>query len=122
MNDMDKTVGKSTEKTTTNRYYRKRIELFKLLDKIKLWPSRQGLLHGIKSLEKIGEQARITTHCNKTFTVNNSRNSRAARWLRNKWFGKACPICKVPGWKLEKYSATLFKRHYGSLLTGKNRE
>ena len=28
----------------------------------------------------------ITTHCNKTSMVNNSRNSRAARWLRNKWF------------------------------------
>lgn len=98
------------------RYYRKRVELFKLIDKIKLWPSRKGILHGIKSVEKHGDQARITTHCNKTFIVNNSRGSRAARWLRNKWFGKVCPVCKVPEWKLEKYNATGFKRHYGSSL------
>lgn len=98
------------------RYYRKRVELFKLIDKIKLWPSRQGILHGIKTVEKIGQQARITTHCNKTFIINNSRNSRSARWLRNKWYHKTCPDCQIPAWKLEKYSSTRFKRHYGSHL------
>ena len=104
------------KKEPQQRYYRKRVELYKLIDKIKLWPSRQGILHGIKTIEKMGEQARITTHCDKTFIVNNSRNSRAARWLRNKWFGKVCPICKIPDWKLEKYSATRFRRHHGSML------
>lgn len=99
------------------RYYRKRIELFKLIDKIKLWPSRRGILHGIKSVRKIGDQARIITHCNKEFIINNSRSSRAARWLRNKWFGKVCRECKIPDWKLEKYNATRFKRHYGSTLS-----
>ncbi|UCH93797.1 MAG: hypothetical protein JSV88_26505 [Candidatus Aminicenantes bacterium] len=107
-------------KEPPKRYYRKRVELFKLIDKIKLWPSRKGILHGIKAIEEMGDQARITTHCDKTFIVNNSRNSRAARWLRNKWFGKVCPICQVPDWKLEKYSATRFKRHYGSLLLDEN--
>jgi pyrrolysyl-tRNA synthetase-like protein len=99
------------------RFYRKRINLFKLIGKIKLWPSRKGILHGIKEIEILGEQARITTHCGKTFIVNNSRNSRAVRWLRNKWFGKVCHICKIPDWKLEKYNSTRFKRHYGSFLT-----
>ncbi len=108
------------KKEAPKRYYRKRVELFKLIDKIKLWPSRQGILHGIKNIEEMGEQVRITTHCDKTFIVNNSRNSRAARWLRNKWFGKVCPICKIPDWKLEKYSVTRFRRHYGSMLLDKN--
>jgi pyrrolysyl-tRNA synthetase-like protein len=103
-------------KPQKNRFYRKRVELFRLIDKIKLWPSRTGLLHGIRSMEEIGDTARITTHCNKTFVVNNSRNSRAARWLRNKWFAGACPVCQVPEWKLAKYSATQFKRHHGSDL------
>lgn len=107
------------EKAAKTRYYRKRVELFRLIDKIKLWPSRTGLLHGIQTIEKTGDTARITTHCNKTFTVNNSRNSRAARWLRNKWFAGACPACRVPEWKLAKYSSTQFKRHHGSdLLKG----
>ncbi|OQY06778.1 MAG: hypothetical protein B6I22_04555 [Desulfobacteraceae bacterium 4572_123] len=103
-------------KKPVKRYYRKRVELFRLIDKIKLWPSRTGTLHGIRTIEKIGDQARITTHCNKTFMVNNSRNSRASRWLRNKWFHDICPACRIPDWKLAKYSSTQFKRHHGSLL------
>ncbi len=101
------------------RFYRKRIELFRLIDKIKIWPSRTGVLHGIRSVEKRGEIAIITTHCNETFTVRNSRNSRAARWLRNKWFKSVCPACRVPEWKLEKYASTRFKRHFGSFLGNK---
>jgi len=104
------------DKTPAPRYYRKRVHLFSLIDKIKLWPSRKGILHGIRSLEKFGDQARVTTHCNKEFMIYNSKNSRAARWLRNKQFMGVCPQCGVPEWKLEKYNATLFKRHQGSLL------
>ena len=103
-------------KSGKKRYLRKRVELFRLIDKIKLWPSRKGLLHGIRTIEKMGDTARITTHCNKTFLVNDSRNSRAARWLRNKWFAGACPECRVPEWKLAKYSSTQFRRHHGSDL------
>ena len=105
-------------RTPAKRFYRKKVELFRLLDKIKLWPSRRGQLHGIKIMERFGDQARLTTHCNRSFTINNSRNSRAARWLRNKWFARPCPDCRVPEWKLEKYNSTRFKRHYGSALKG----
>ena len=107
---------KTPTKQPVKRYYRKRVELFRLIDKIKLWPSRKGLLHGIKTIEITGDQARVTTHCNKTFMITNSRNSRAARWLRNKWFRGVCGTCRVPEWKLEKYSSTYFKRRYGSDL------
>jgi len=106
----------TSNKKPAKRYYRKRVELFRLIEKIKLWPSRKGLLHGIKTIEIIGDQGRITTHCHKTFLITNSRNSRAARWLRNKWFSGVCGTCRVPDWKLEKYAATRFKRHYGSAL------
>jgi len=98
------------------RYYRKNVELFLLLDKIKLWPGRNGKLHGIREVEKQGKSAIITTHCGKTFRVYNSRNSRAARWLRNKWIVEPCKDCKVPQWKLDKYSKTYFSQHYGSDL------
>ena len=110
------------DKPPVKRYYRKRVELFRLIDKIKLWPSRRGILHGIKTIEVIGEQARITTHCNKIFLITNSRNSRAARWLRNKWFKSVCGTCRVPEWKLEKYSATYFKRQYGSDLHAQDKK
>ncbi len=103
-------------KTPAKRYYRKRVHLLRLIEKIKLWPSRKGILHGIRSIEKLGDQARITTHCNKSFLINNSKSSRAARRLRNKLFIGICPKCGVPEWKLEKYASTRFKRHQGSLL------
>lgn len=103
-------------KKQTKSYYRKRVELIKLLEKIKLWPSRKGILHGIKSIEIFGSQAEVITHCSQTFLVNNSRNSRAARWLRNKWYASACTLCVVPEWKIKKYSLTQFRRHQGSRL------
>ena len=108
----DETVTKPVKK----RFFRKRVRIFNLIDKIKLWPSRTGQLHGIKSIEIMGDTARLVTHCNKSFVINNSLNSRAARWLRNKWFVRVCPRCGVPAWKLEKYNATRFKRHQGSML------
>ena len=106
----------TTSTASRPRYYRKRVELLRLIDKIKLWPSRKGILHGIRTIEVMGDLAKLTTHCGKTFSVSNSRNSRAARWLRNKWFTQACPSCGVPDWKLEKYASTCFRRHQGSLL------
>ena len=106
----------SDTKPAAKRFYRKRVALFRLIEKIKLWPSRSGVLHGIRTIERLGETARITTHCNRTFTAHNSRNSRAARWLRNKMFVGVCRDCGVPDWKLEKYNATRFTRHHGSRL------
>jgi pyrrolysyl-tRNA synthetase-like protein len=108
-----------TEETHTpqKRYIRKRVDLFRLINKIKLWPSRKGILHGIRNIERFGKTARVTTHCNRSFFVNNSRNSRAARWLRNKLFVTSCEACAIPDWKLGKYHTTHFSRHAGSQLT-----
>lgn len=112
-------VQKGLEKdkhSLKQRYYRKNSDFFNLIGKIKLWPSRAGVLHGIKSIEIMGNTARITTHCNETFVVYNSKNSRAARWLRNKWSFSACKKCAIPQWKLEKYSSTLVNKGWGSKL------
>lgn len=98
-------------------YYRKRVDFFKLLQKMKMWPSRKGILHGIKSIKIIGNQATITTHCNETFMAYNSKNSRSARCLRNKWDLAVCKTCRVPSWKLQKYYATHFHQSYGSDLS-----
>lgn len=111
-----------TEKpTAAKHYYRKRVELFRLIEKIKLWPSRTGVLHGIRSIDYRGATAVITTHCGRTLLANNSRNSRAARWLRNKRFQGVCRACGIPDWKLAKYNATRFHRHFGSQLQSQGR-
>lgn len=106
-------LGNLNEK---KRYYRKSVDFFKLISKIKLWPSRNGTLHGIKTMTVRGNTAEIVTHCNERFLIYDSRHSRAARWLRNKWFFQVCDSCKIPDWKLEKYSTTYMTQHYGSKL------
>lgn len=102
--------------TERKRYYRKKAELFLLLEKMKLWPSRTGRLHGIREINLHGDYIIITTHCGKTIKTNNSRNCRATRWLRNKWAYTPCKECQVPQWKLDKYSKTFFNASYGSTL------
>lgn len=99
---------KKEEKKEVKRYIYKNQRLFDLINKIKLWPARSGTLHGIKNIETNGNMMTITTHCGEQFTVWDSKNSRSARWLRNRWSTCACKACKIPDWKLSKYSATVF--------------
>ena len=90
--------------------YWKRIPLFQLVEKVKLWPSRNGILHGIKTFEvRSPSYAVLVTHCNEQMIIRDSKSSRAARWLRNKWYVTVCPKCAIPEWKIKKYSVTLFK-------------
>jgi pyrrolysyl-tRNA synthetase-like protein len=101
-----KPAGKKKEKKT---YFRKREELYEVLNKVKLWPSRSGTLHGLKSVVWKASFIDLTTHCGQKVRIKNSKTSRVARWLRNKWYVKPCPRCKVPVWKLEKFSLTSFQ-------------
>ncbi len=91
------------------RYIQKRRPIFKILEKIKLWPSRSGILHGIKTIVKEGNCMIMETHCHEVIKVRISKNSRAARWLRNKWAERACSGCRIPAWKIAKFANTLFK-------------
>lgn len=104
----------TNERSITKRYLYKNQKLFPLVNKVKLWPSRTGILHGVKHLSKHsnqwGDTLNVVTHCGEEFTVQDSKNSRSARWLRNRLFKKPCPKCGVPEWKLEKYSQTTFTR------------
>jgi pyrrolysyl-tRNA synthetase-like protein len=98
------------------RYYRKRQRLWAMAAKMKLWPSRRGMLHGIKTIAKTAAGFDIETHCGLFFSARDSANSRAARWLRAKQYTAPCPNCRVPAWKLEKYGATVFSKRQGSVL------
>lgn len=91
------------------RYVQKHRPIFKLVEKIKLWPSRSGILHGIRSITKDGNFMIIETHCNKVIKARISKNGRAARWLRNKWAERICKSCRIPSWKISKFANTLFK-------------
>ena len=96
------------ESEKIKRYMYKNQRMFGMVSTIKLWPSRSGVLHGVKHIERKGNMLEIVTHCGESFVVWDSKTSRSARWLRNRWFRKPCPRCKIPEWKLEKYSSTVF--------------
>jgi pyrrolysyl-tRNA synthetase-like protein len=96
-------------KKEKKRYFRKHQDSHVVLQKIKLWPSRNGTLHGIKSVVLKGIFIEFSTHCGQKMRIRNSKTSRVSRWLRNKWYVRPCPACKVPAWKLEKYSSTSFQ-------------
>ena len=96
-------------KKVKKRYFRKHEELDNVLQKIKLWPSRTGTLHGIRKIVRKGAYIDIVTHCGNEVRIKNSKTSRVSRWLRNKWYARACPKCKIPEWKLEKFSSTSFQ-------------
>jgi len=81
----------------------KRPFLFDLVNKIKLWPSKRGVLHGVSEVENLGVLIRITTHCGTIIVAKSSRRSRAARWLRNRWMKTICSACAVPEWKTERF-------------------
>lgn len=100
-------------KRKKKKVFRKGEDLYYLIDRIKLLPSRKGILHGVRSVKCRGNVMTIITHCNQKVCVRYSKNSRLARWLRNKWYEKPCPSCRVPGWKLEKYSRTSFVKESG---------
>lgn len=90
------------------RFLQKNQSMFQTVSKIKLWPSRSGILHSVRSVEKKGNMMTITTFCGECFTVWNSKNSRSSRWLRNRLYKEPCQKCGVPDWKLSKYSTTVF--------------
>ncbi len=113
---MNTTHSQTYPATKKTRTYHKNQSLFALISKMRLWPSRQGYLHGLKEIVINNNTATLTTHCGHTFVVNNSRTSRASRWIRNKTIIKPCKACTVPDWKLEKYQGTQFKKKHGARL------
>jgi len=70
---------------------------------MKLWPSKSGILHGVRQVEDHGSLISITTHCGTIIVARSSRRGRAARWLRNRWMKNTCSVCKIPEWKTERF-------------------
>lgn len=91
-------------KTKILRRYRERNKRpFDLINKIKLWPSRTGVLHGVRTVKREGNCVVVTTHCGCTLKTNDSKNGRVLRQLKRRTFKKACKKCDVPRWKMEKF-------------------
>jgi pyrrolysyl-tRNA synthetase-like protein len=90
------------------RTVRRHTDPYSVIEKVKLWPSKTGLLHGVRSVKLKGGFVELQTHCGQSIRMRNSRNSRVARHLRNKIYEKPCARCRIPSWKLEKFGDTSF--------------
>jgi pyrrolysyl-tRNA synthetase-like protein len=90
------------------RTLRKHAAPYQVVDLVKLWPSKTGVLHGVRSVRLKGNTMEVQTHCGQVFRVRNSKTSRAARHLRNKIYEKPCRRCRIPAWKVEKFAETSF--------------
>lgn len=77
--------------------------LFALVDKVKLWPSRSGCLHGIRSLRLEGDHIVLETHCGATLRVRNSKHGRGKRQIKHGYYKRVCKRCRIPDWKIEKF-------------------
>lgn len=55
------------------RYYRKNVELFVLLNKMKLWPARSGVLHGIREINLQGKYALLPLTAARPIRLYNSQ-------------------------------------------------
>lgn len=96
-------VAKSKKRTV-----RRHADPYSVIQKVKLWPSKTGMLHGVRAVKLRGGFLELQTHCGQAIKIRNSRNSRVARHLRNKIYQKPCPHCRIPAWKLEKFGETSF--------------
>ncbi|HBT95507.1 MAG TPA: hypothetical protein DEB24_05195 [Coriobacteriia bacterium] len=85
------------------KYRYKHMRLYDTVDKIKLWPSRKGILHGVRSVERNGEWLTASTHCGLEFKVRDSGNGRMIRQLKNRYYSGVCKKCGIPVWKIEKF-------------------
>ena len=81
----------------------RRQHLLPLVEKVKLWPSRTGRLHGVRSLRTEGDWIFIETHCGEAFRVHNSTSGRGKRQIKHGYYHTVCKKCGIPDWKLDKF-------------------
>ncbi|MHC1624868.1 MAG: pyrrolysine--tRNA(Pyl) ligase small subunit [Methermicoccaceae archaeon] len=84
---------------------------FRLAENYMLWPSRSGLLHELTNVELKGRTIIMHSKCGQIIMANNSRRSRAARWLRHKWFYRPCKRCKVSDERLTMFGGRMFRKY-----------
>lgn len=87
----------------------RRQHLYPLVDRVKLWPSRTGRLHGVRSLDIEGEWISIETHCGEHFRVRNSKSARGKRQIKHGHYKTICKKCGIPDWKIDKFKQSVRK-------------
>jgi pyrrolysyl-tRNA synthetase-like protein len=75
-----------------------------LVNELGFFVSRSGRLHKMSSITGYGDYLKLYTECGQCIIVRDSCQSRAARWLRNKWMKKPCRGCKIKAGDLSRFT------------------
>jgi len=75
-----------------------------LVGELGFFVSRSGSLHKVSSMAEQGDYLEISMKCGQCIIVRDSRQSRATRWLKNKWMRKPCRGCKIKSGDLSRFT------------------
>ncbi|MCP8307830.1 MAG: hypothetical protein H3Z52_01050 [archaeon] len=74
-----------------------------LVNELGFFVSRSGRLHKVSSIVEHGDYVKLLMKCGQCIIVRDSRQSRATRWLKNKWMRKPCRSCKIKSGDLSRF-------------------
>lgn len=75
-----------------------------LVNELGFFVSRSGRLHKTSSITRHGDYLKLSMKCGQCIIIRDSRQSRATRWLRNKWMKKPCRGCKIKTEDLSRFT------------------
>jgi pyrrolysyl-tRNA synthetase-like protein len=61
-----------------------------------VYPSRNRIIHSVRSVQVAGQYLRISLDCGMMVTVKDSKRGRAARWLNDMIYWTECKNCRFP--------------------------
>ncbi|MDD1776249.1 MAG: hypothetical protein LUP94_02725 [Candidatus Methanomethylicus sp.] len=70
--------------------------LSKLIEKTQLYPSRNRIMHSVKSVQQVGRTMHIALDCGMHVVVKDSSRGRASRWLNQMVYWNECKNCHFP--------------------------
>ncbi len=73
--------------------YKPQPKLSSLIEKYKFYPSRNRVMHSVKSAQRYGQTLHLTLDCGMRITVKDSKRGRGARWLKQMVYWSECKRC-----------------------------
>jgi pyrrolysyl-tRNA synthetase-like protein len=71
-------------------------KLSKLIEYKQIYPSRNRIMHQVKSVQHVGNVMYISLDCGMQVIVKDSSRGRAARWLNQMIYWAECKHCHFP--------------------------
>jgi len=73
--------------------YKQQPRLSSLIEKYKIYPSRNRVMHNVKSVQQCGLMLHLTLNCGMKIIVKDSKRGRGARWIKQMVYWCECKQC-----------------------------